>query len=337
MIDNNPLTVEVTRGDLVESRHSVDAVVVDASGGVVHRWGDCDRHVYPRSAIKPLQALPLVETGAAEAFAVSDAEVALACASHNGEPVHTRAVAAWLERLGLGVESLECGRQLPMDEGSAHDLLRAGEPDTALENNCSGKHTGFLATARHLGEPVEGYIEPGHPVQARLVEVLIEMGDVDLTATERGRDGCGIPVIGMPLRAMAKALARMADPSELPPLRAAAAERIVGAMMAHPYQVAGRERFDTYAMQAAPGRFAVKAGAEAVHAAIVPERGLGIALKGADGAKRGSEVAMAAVLDHLGLLDDKARTAMRDHLEAPLFNRPGERTGSIRMAKGSFD
>ena len=333
MIHNESLTVEVIRGDLVESRHWGAAVVVDARGHILHAWGNIDCHIYPRSAIKPLQALPLIETGAAEKFGVSDAEVALACASHSGELVHTSAVGKWLERIGLGADDLECGRHLPYDEKRAHEPIRAGQAYSNLNSNCSGKHTGFLTTAIHMGEPTKGYIGQEHPVQMHLVGVLSEMSGVDLSSTERGIDGCGIPVIGMPLSAMALGFARMADPSGLERQRATAAEQIVGAMMNHPYNVAGANRFDTIAMQAAPGRFAVKTGAEAVHGGIIPDLGLGIALKIDDGAKRASDVAMAAILLHLGVLNESARTVMGPFLEMPVHNIPGNRVGCVRMAE----
>jgi len=337
MIHKELLTVEVIRGDLVESRHRGIAAVIDSHGEVVHAWGDIDRHIYPRSAIKPLQALPLIETGAADQFDLGESEIALSCSSHNGEFHHTKLVSGWLERIGLGIDDLECGRHLPYDEASAHDLIRAGEPATNLNSNCSGKHTGFLTTAVHAGESIRGYIGPDHPVQQRLETVLSEMGGVDLSGTARGADGCGIPVMGMPLSAMALSLARMANPEELPPSRAEAAKRITAAMMAHPYNVAGRHRFDTIAMQAAPGRFAVKTGAEAVHAGIIPELGLGIALKIDDGTKRAADVAMAAILRFLNLLDDAAQATMADLLEAPIYNIPGKRVGSVRMAEGWAD
>jgi len=306
MIRDEPFVVEVLRGDLVESCHRGIGTVMDARGTVIHAWGDTSRHIYPRSAIKPLQAIPLIESGAANAYSLSEAELALACASHNGETVHTHAVAAVLERIGCDPQDLECGAHRPYDIGAMDDLVRANEVPTRLVNNCSGKHAGFLATARHLGEPTAGYTGLDHPVQQRLIAVLEAMGQTNLKDTERGIDGCGIPVTGMPLAGMALALARMADPSDLASPRRQACTRIVKAIMAHPYNLAGRGRFDTLAMEAAPGRFVVKTGAEAVHAAIIPEMGLGVALKIEDGSKRASEVAMATILDQLGLVDETA-------------------------------
>lgn len=326
----NPVLVEVTRGGAVESSHRGAAVVVDPAGGVVAAWGDVARPVYPRSAVKPLQALPLIETGAAERFSVGDEDIALAAASHSGEPGHVVLVTAWLERMGLGAGDLECGPHAPMDEAAAADLGRAGREPSALHNNCSGKHAGFLATALHLGEETRGYVKPGHPVQRRLAEVLSDMGGVDLEDATVGTDGCGIPVIAMPLSAMALGMARLANPDGLAPGRAAACRRVYGAMAAHGRLVAGRGRFDTRAIEAGSGAFVVKAGAEGVYVAAM--EGFGVALKIDDGAKRASETAMAAILQFLGVLD--GIQAMDPYLDGTVLSRPGDRVGAIRPAPG---
>ncbi|MAF96807.1 MAG: L-asparaginase II [Rhodospirillaceae bacterium] len=334
MAAKNPLIIEVTRGTMVESRHRGAAVVMDAKGKAVHAWGEIERIVCPRSAIKPLQALAVVETGAAEAFGVTDAELALASASHGGQAEHTDAVLAWLERIGLGSEDLECGVHEPLDAETAKEKARAGRKPGPADNNCSGKHAGMLTTAKHLGEETAGYTRPGHPVQQRLRTILTDMGGEGLSQAPEGTDGCGIPVFGMPLSAMARALARMADTGGFEAGRAEAAGRIVAAMTANPMLVGGRGRFDTIAMEAANGAFAVKTGAEGVHGAILPGLGLGVAVKIDDGARRAAQVAMAAVLDHLGVLDDKAKTALAAFLETPVLNARGERVGEIRMANG---
>ena len=331
MTANKPLTIEVTRGDMVESRHRGAAIVADARGRARRAWGDVERLIYPRSAIKPLQALALVESGAADEFAVSESELALAAASHGATPRQTEAVLGWLKRLGLSEQDLECGGHPPIDEETARALLRAGKTPGPVCNNCSGKHAGFLTTARHFKEPTKGYMGIGHPVQTRLRKILVEMGGADLRAAPTGIDGCGIPVYGMPLSAMARALARMADPADLGEKRRAAAKRIVAAMTAHPDLVAGPGRFDTLAMQAAPGAFAVKGGAEGVYAAILPSLGLGVALKIDDGAKRAAEVAMAAILSSLGVLSDKLAPEL---LEAPILNAAGSKVGVVRMEAG---
>ena len=334
METSNPVLVEVTRGDAVESRHRGAAAVVDDDGALVAQWGDVGRGVYPRSAIKPIQALALVESGAADRFSVSEEELALACASHSGEPCHTEAVGAWLDRIGLGPEALQCATQIPRDDASAHAMVRTGTQPTALHHNCSGKHAGLLTTALHLDAPVADYLEPGHPVQRRVTRVLAEMSGVDLTDAVPAVDGCGIPTFAMPLGAVALALNRLASPKGLEAKRAAAARRLFAAMTAHPYLVAGRARFDTIAIEAGAGAFAVKTGAEGVHVAAVPAMGLGIALKIDDGAKRAAEVAMAALLQHLGVLDDATRAALAPYLDAPVLNAAGLRVGTIGTAAG---
>ncbi len=330
MAVRQPLTIEVTRGGMVESRHRAAAVVMDAAGKRPHAWGDTGQLVYPRSAIKPVQTLALIESGAAERFAISDAEIALASASHNGTPAHTEAVAAWLVRIGLSERDLVCGAHPPMDEDAARALVRAGQTPGPLCNNCSGKHAGFLTTARHMGEPTAGYVKPGHPVQQRLKGLLGEMGGADLARAPTGVDGCGIPVYGMTLAALARALARMADGERLDAARNQASKRIVAAMTANPLLVAGRGRFDTRAMQAGAGAFVAKGGAEGVQVAIVPGLGLGVAVKVEDGAKRAAEVAMAAILNLLGVLPDGLA---KPFLEAPVVNAAGDPVGVVRMAR----
>lgn len=331
----NPLVVEVTRGDMVESRHRATVAVVDADGKVVRAWGDIERPVYGRSAIKPLQALPLVETGAADRFAVSPAELALACASHSCEPRHIDAVAAWLDRMGLSPADLECGSHLPMEEQAMKAVIRNETPLTGLYNNCSGKHAGFLATALHKGEPTKGYIRFEHPVQQRILGVLEQVCGLDLGRAPRGIDGCGIPVIGIPLGNIALGMARLADPDELPEPRAAAARRIVAAMVAEPFMVAGTGRFCTVMMEALGGKAVLKTGAEGVYCAALPELGLGVALKVDDGAGRAAEVAMGAVLVHLGVIDEALRRRVADSLTPPVLNRAGRETGRVRPASES--
>lgn len=331
MAAKQPITIEVTRGDMVESRHRAHALVMDADGKPLYAWGDVGRLVYPRSTIKPLQTLALIETGAAERFAVSDAELALASASHGGTPAHTGAVAGWLARLGLDERDLECGAHPPLDEQAAHALARAGRAPGPVHNNCSGKHAGFLTTARYKDEPTAGYVKPGHPVQQRMVEILTHMGDADIARAPSGVDGCGIPVYGMALEVLARALARMADGNRLPAGRAEAAKRVFAAMTANPMLVGGTGRFDTRAIEAGAGAFAVKGGAEGVHGAIVPKLGLGMALKVDDGAKRAAEVATAAILNLLGVLPD---AAAEPFLESPVINAAGDRVGVVRMKEG---
>jgi L-asparaginase II len=327
-----PVLVEVTRGAMVESRHRGAAVIADTAGRVMMAWGDGTRPVYARSALKPLQALPLVESGAADAFGLTSGELALACGSQHGEEPHVAAVASWLARMGLGPSDLECGAHPPLDPAAAQALIRRGEAPSALHNNCAGKHAGFLATALHLGEPTHGYIAADHPVQRRVLATIEDMTGIDLADAPRGIDGCGIPVVGIPLVGLARAMARMGDPHEFPPARASAARRLLDAMAAEPFMVSGSTGFATLLLRAAGDRVRAKPGAEGVWAAALPGLGFGLALKIEDGASRAGEVAVAAILRRLGLLDGAALEALAGRDRPPLRNVAGVIVGEIRPA-----
>ena len=328
----NPVLVEVTRGDMVESRHRGAVAAVRIDGTVVLAAGNIEQPVYPRSAIKPLQALALLESGAAEHFQVSDAEIALACASHSGEPAHVEAAGAWLARIGCRVEDLECGSHLPSSKSAAEALLRSGAPITALHNNCSGKHTGFLAVARHLGHPASGYIRIEHPVQQRVLGILETMTGLDLSDAPRGIDGCGIPTIGMPLGNIALAMARLVDPRDQPEQRQQACARVCKAMAAEPLMVAGTGRFCTRVIQTTRGRALVKTGAEGVYCGALPGLGLGFALKVEDGAGRAAEVATGRILRRLGAVEDADIAALAPLFQPPVLNRAGRVVGEARTA-----
>jgi L-asparaginase II len=332
----NPIVVEVTRGGMVESSHRAAVAVVDAAGTVVKAWGDVERPVYGRSALKPLQALPLIETGAAERYGLGDAEIALACASHSGEPRHVELVTRWLARIGCGVDDLECGSHMPLHEAAVEALILSGRKPDARYNNCSGKHAGFLTTSRHLGEATKGYIRYEHPVQQRILGVFEQLTGLRLGDAPRGIDGCGIPVIGIPLGHIAMAMARLADPDDhVPPVRAAAAKRVLAAMASEPFLVAGSGRFCTKVMEVAGAKVALKTGAEGVYAAALPTLGLGVALKIDDGASRAAEVAMGRVLRELKLLTADEERALADALAPAIRSRAGRETGSVRIAADS--
>jgi L-asparaginase II len=324
----NPVLVEVTRGARVESVHRGAVAISDARGSIVFTLGDTALPVYPRSALKPIQALPLLESGAADAFAVSDEEIALACASHSGEPMHTQRVTAWLQRLGLGECDLACGAHTVRYEPVAEEMIRCGEKPTRIHNNCSGKHTGFLTVARHWNVATEGYERHDHPVQQAVAQTLGELADIH-GALPWGVDGCAAPNFAIPLSSFASALARFASPRHLPAKRASATRRIFGAMTTHPELVAGTGRACTLLMRAGHGRVAVKTGAEGVYAAIVPEQGLGIALKIDDGAGRAAETTIAFILDRLKLLE---RDAVPELIHAPVRNTRNAVTGERRPA-----
>jgi L-asparaginase II len=330
----NPVLVEVTRGDTVESRHHGAFAVVDANGRVVESAGDIETPVFPRSAVKPLQALPLIETGAAAEFDLDNAEIAIACASHNGEPRHVEVVTRWLARIGLSVADLECGESPPATDEALRALYAAGGQPTAAHDNCSGKHTGFLSVARHLRQPTQGYVRYDHPVQQRVLGVLEQMTGLDLGRAPRGIDGCGIPVIGIPLGNLALAMARLGHPHDQPKVRRDACARIRAAMTAEPFMVAGSGRLCTRAIAALAGRALVKTGAEGVYCAILPEKRLGIAVKIDDGARRAAEFVTVRLLQRLGIINDEAAYQLRDTLEPVIENRAGVTVGTIRAAEG---
>jgi L-asparaginase II len=322
----NPILVEVRRGHTVESVHRGAVAVMDAKGRHVLLEGDVDRPIFPRSAVKMIQALPLLESGAADRFQLADSEIALACASHSGEPGHVAAVEGWLSRIGFPVEALECGSHDPFDEKSARALAAAHHLPSPLHNNCSGKHAGFLTTARHLGLAVRDYVRKSHPLQQHVTMALGEMTEFDLGDAPCGIDGCGIPAYAIPLRHLALAMAKIASPGSLTRLRAQAAGTIVRSMLAQPWLVAGSGRFDTRAIEAGGRKFVVKMGAEGVHVAIIPAKGLGVALKIDDGTRRAGDTVMAQILHFLGLIDE----SQVDELgRSRLINSRGELAGRL--------
>jgi len=329
-MSRSPVVIEVTRGPVVESRHEGIAAVVKADGTVIESWGDIEAAILPRSANKPIQAMAFVESGAVERFGLGDEHIALSCASHSGETRHVETVRAWLAKIGLSEADLECGTHAPRLQSSIEALARANTLPTAAFNNCSGKHSGFLSTAVHYGEPTQGYIKYDHPVQRRLRETMSDLCGLDANAFPHGTDGCGIPTLATPLKSLAQAMASMADPSRLSSRRADAANRIRKAMNAEPFMVAGSGRFCTRINEAAPGVIQVKTGAEGVFCGMLPTLGLGVALKVWDGAGRAAEVAMAALLDHLGVLPAAQREEV---LHPPIRNVVGLLVGDMRPAK----
>jgi L-asparaginase II len=326
---SNPVLVEVTRGPVVESRHRGAVSVFDADGKAVWEIGDTDRPVFPRSAVKAIQALPLVESGAADAYGFGNRELALACASHSGEPVHVELATAMLAKAGLDRTALECGAHWPNHEATIA-LARAGDVPSALHNNCSGKHAGFLCTCVHSGIAHQGYVKEGHAQQEMVRDAMQSVTGAAHDADNSATDGCSIPTYAVPLKSFAQGFARMATGRGFSPERARAAKRLLSACMAEPFLVAGTGKADVALMQAAPGRIFVKTGAEGVYCAALPELGLGIALKCDDGAGRAAEVMIAAVLAKL-LRADEALAARLNELARPAVeSRVGAKVGLLR-------
>ena len=336
MIKPSPILVEVARGAIVESQHRGRVAVVDREGAVVFSLGDIEVPVYPRSAIKPLQAIPLIESGAADD--ASPREVAVACASHGGEAIHVDTVCKWLERYGIPVGSLECGSHAPSHGPAADDLVRSGRTFAEIHNNCSGKHAGMLVTARYLGEKTRGYIDASHPVQQRVLGVLEQMCGLGLSDAPRGIDGCGIPTLAIPLGNLALGFARFGDPgTDVPERRAATVRQIANAIWAHPEMIAGTDRYCTDINRLCTGRALVKTGAEGVFCAALPQLGLGIALKCEDGASRASEAIMSAMLLRLGVISADELRSIDWALPQPILNRNRRAVGELRVTAALLD
>ncbi len=319
---------EIYRAQFLESVHLGHAVLVRASGEIVQAWGDPALTMLPRSSAKMLQALPLAESTASRGL--STEQLALACASHSGEARHVVRVESWLTDLGLGESDLCCGPQASRDRALRLEMIRSGKPVTRLFNNCSGKHAGFLCLTRHLGAGPD-YVDPDHPVQ-KAVRVAFE----DICGEDSpgfGIDGCSAPNFATSLAGLARAMARFAVAGQGSGVRDAAALRLREAIIAHPELVAGEGRACTELMIAAKGRAAIKTGAEGVYVAILPDLELGLALKIADGATRASEVAVAAILTRLGVLD-AADPVVARYLNRPILNWDGLVVGAERPAPG---
>jgi L-asparaginase II len=323
-----PLRIEATRGDLVESAHPVSVAVVDRAGALVAHAGDADLVTYWRSAAKPFQAMPLIADGAADRFSLGAEELALACASHSSEPVHVAIALRMLEKIGCTEGDLACGPHPPLSAAVADQVQRNGITLTPAWSNCSGKHAGMLALARHHGWPTAGYERAGHPVQQRLLSEIARWTGVAEAKIACAVDGCTTVCYGVPLSAMALAYARFATANEDAPARAWTA------MTGHPRLVAGSGRVCTELMAAAPGRLVAKVGAEGVYSAALREPGLGVAIKVEDGDGRSAQVALLEVLRQLG-----RRLALRLPLDAlagftspPILNTRGEQTGSLRAS-----
>jgi L-asparaginase II len=324
------LVIECRRGPAVESTHLVDAALVDVAGKIVEAWGDIERFVYPRSAVKSIQVLPFFESGAAEETQATDAEIALACASHNGQAAQLSALRNWLARTGLDEEQLECGGHLPYHKDTAEDCIRRGEAGLPIHNMCSGKHAAFLVTAKTLGEDTKNYIDRAHPVQRRVSAVLGEMTGWDMSRSPWAVDGCSIPTIGLPLHALARGAANIADPSAHGPERRAAIAHIRAAIAAEPFMIAGDGRACSDIIPALSGKAYIKFGAEGVFFAPLFGLGFGLALKVRDGATRAADCAIASLLAYLGLLNGAAQEKLAAYIETPLANWRGIHVGTVR-------
>ncbi len=329
---SNPVLVEVLRGALVESRHRGAVAIIDADGATVHSVGEAATPVFPRSAVKALQALPLVESGAADRFGFGDEELALACSSHSGEEGHVAVVARMLGKAGLDASALACGAHWPVNQAAAFALAKTGVA-SALHNNCSGKHAGFLCLARALGVDHAGYWRPDHAVQQTVRGVLEDLTGAALGPERCAVDGCSVPTWAIPLRDLARAFAKFGAGHRLPRARADAAARLRAACAAKPWHVAGTGRFCTEIMKLLGKRIFVKTGAEGMFCGALPEQGLGIAIKCDDGAGRAAEVVMACVIARFLPLDDGERAALARFTRPTLRNWNGTEVGTLRVTE----
>lgn len=330
------ILARVFRGRTLESIHRGHYVIIDHKRNIIDSAGDPRIITFMRSAAKPIQALHLITEGTADAYGFSEEEIALACASHSGEPRHTRIAALMLERIGLTEAHLHCGVHLPFNEKEAERMLRAGEYPTQLHNNCSGKHAAMLATAKHLASDLNTYEQSDHPVQGKILRDLAEFSETELESIQIATDGCSAPNFAVSLAAMAVSFLNLVAPSDaIGETNRAAAKRIVSAMVRFPELVGGSERLDTILMQAAGGRIVSKVGAEGIWlCGILPggdfAGGAAIALKIEDGDdKRARPVVAASLLKNLGILPSEAATEISP---MPVRNRRGETVGRIESA-----
>ena len=319
---------EISRGSFSESAHLGHAVVCDDTGNIIKSWGNPDEIILPRSSCKMIQALPLITSGASEAFSLNTRHLALACASHQGADIHTDLVVNWLKHLGLEDADFRCGAQMPDDIVSREALIKSKQQPCQFHNNCSGKHSGFLTLSKHLKAGPE-YIEANHPVQRACLEAFETV--TDAKSPGFAIDGCSAPNYAASLSNVAGAMAWFASASYRSDRASKAASTLVDAMRFYPELVAGEGRACTELMRAMDRKVAIKTGAEGVFVAIVPEKKIGIAVKVTDGARRGSECAIAALLVAIGVLNPD-HPATKKRMNAPITNWRGIETGFIRPA-----
>ena len=336
-----PVLVEVRRGPIVESWHRGAIIALEPDGHVIARIGYDGLTTSTRSTIKPIQAIPIITSGAADHYRLTPRELAAACASHEGEPIHTETVTGMLARVGLDETALRCGAHAPYNAETARQLEEDGLPFTQLHNNCSGKHAGMLMTAVHRKLTIDDYYLPEHPVQREIISALSQLSDLDENLPT-AIDGCSAPTFGVPLRSLAIAFARFASAcgaaksdSQIDSDFAEAAKRIVPAMIEHPEIIGGTKRFDTDLLRAARGKLICKVGAEAVYSiGVLPSeqfpRGLGIAIKMEDGSYRGLSPTIVETLVQLGILSDSEAAALSLYHRPIVENRRGLKVGEVR-------
>lgn len=330
---SNPVLVEVTRGEMVESRHRGMVVVVDGDGKVVFSAGETEAAVFPRSSCKAMQALPLMESGAADAYGFGNKELALACSSHSGEEAHAALARTMLAAAGRDEATLECGAHWSFQQPVLIEQAGRGSKPTAIYNNCSGKHAGFICACCHSGTETRGYVGYDHPLQAEIRGIMEALTGSILGHDNCGVDGCSIPTYASPLKGLAYGFAKMTTGVSLEPIRAKSARRLMEACMAEPYYVAGTKRACTTLMQLAPGRIFAKTGAEGVFVAAIPEQGIAMAMKCEDGATRAAESMVAATLARFFRAEPELQAKLMGMANTEMFNWNGVKVGEIRVTE----
>lgn len=333
---NPEILARVIRGETTESIHRGHLYICDGDGQEIASLGAPETVTYFRSAAKAFQALPFITSGAAERFGFLEQEIALACASHSGEPIHTELAAKMLAKAGFTEADLKCGAHDPFNDAASREMIRHGEKPTQLHNNCSGKHAAMLAFAKHIGADPRTYDLPDNPIQKEILKVVSKFTDVPESDIKIGIDGCAAPNFALSVKAMALSYAKLIlPPADLDEETREACRRCISAMMAYPELIGGSERLDTKIMQALPGKIISKVGADGVYlAGVLPspkwKRGLGIAFKVEDGDDyRARPVVATEVLRQLGILDEKASEMLKDFAPLPVKNKRGDIVGRV--------
>lgn len=325
----NPILVELVRGPLIESVYRGCAAVVDADGDIKFSIGNVQDFTFPRSSVKSVQAVPLIESGGADAFGLTDAEIAVTCASHAGEPIHVELVRSILSKAGLDETALQCGTHWPMGKESGRALLRADAPATDLHNNCSGKHAGMLSACVHMGLPIDNYTQDDHPLQRQVSEALSYLSGDKVEHAVYGLDGCSLPNWPLTVRGMAQLFARISTGAHLDAARAAGFRRLIEAGFHAPEAMGGAGRLPTEILRAFPGKIYVKEGAEGVYCGALLQSGLGVAVKIEDGGRKASEIALATILGAFSDEDVREDEVLKRFAGGPIKTWSGIEVGKI--------
>lgn len=329
-----PVLVEKTRGPLVESQYRGVVCVVDERGEVIFSLGDAEMLCYPRSALKLLQVLPLIESGAADLFGFNAEELTVMCGSHNGEDAHVAAIQSILRKIGLAEEHLRCGPQYPTFRELRYQMIREERPPQHIHNNCSGKHAGFLALSVYRGVSPEGYLDPQHPVQQEVRQVIAEMSEMEGSRFITAVDGCSAPIYAMPIRNHAISYKNLVAPMHFSAERQAACQRVVEAVAAHPHMVAGTKRYCTDLLQHLGHRVIGKTGADGVYSLSFREEKLGVVIKIEDGQMGPQNNVAQALLEESGLFSEKQLQPLRQYLRQPVRNWNKWEVGEMRVREG---